>query len=152
MTFVIPQAGATPAVFFTPVKFVVTGVPTAMVADPIDPTTGELLSIERGFDSVDAAVITALRTVRDSGSAVEDVGQRFADAKLVTPALEGFLREEARLALDHLTSTKQISLEDVTVATEDDTAGVFIVYRNIPADKERRAFLPLGSLMGRAVA
>lgn len=148
----IPLAGVTPAVLFTPVNYRTTGVAIAMLADPIDPATGELLSIERGFDPTDAAVINALRTVRGSGSAVEDVGQRFADAKHVTPQLEAFLREEVRLALNGLTSTNQIRLESVAIETVDDTANVHIVYTNIARGVERPVNLPLGSLLGRAVS
>ena len=133
-----------------PVNFRVTGKPLGMLADPVDPVTGELLSIERGFDPTDAAVITALRTVRGSGSAVEDVGQQFEQAKIITPKLEPFLREEVRLALAPLTSTNQITLEQVTIEMVDNEVGVLIVYRNIAAGVDRQAFLPLGALLGRA--
>lgn len=151
MPFYVPQAGATPAVFFTPVNFQTTGAPIGMLADAIDFATGELLSIERGFDPTDAAVMTALRTVRDSGSAVEDVGQRYADAKLITPQLRSFFAEETRLALEHLTSTNQISLDSVEVVTEGDSAEVQIGYTNLARNAQRLVALPLNQLLGRAV-
>lgn len=152
MPFVVPQAGITPAVYFLPVNFKTTGVPLGMLADPIDFATGELLSIERGFDPTDLAVITALRTVRGSGSAVEDVGQRFADAKLITPQLEAFFREEVRLALDHLTSSKQIRVESVTVVTENDAGEVQVEYFNIARNAQRTVALALNQLIGKAAA
>lgn len=147
----IPQAGVTPAVFFTPVNFVPTGEPIGMLADPVDPVTGELLSIERGFDPTDAAVITALRTVRGSGSAVEDVGHKFRDAKLITPQLESFFREEVRLALEHLTSTRQIELVRVDYVEAGDTVEVQVHYWNVARNEARMLPLALGQLVGRAV-
>src|SRR6478736_2462236 len=89
-------------VFFMPVNFP-TDDPVAFLADPIDPVTGDLLSIERGFYPTDADVITAIRTERGTGSAVEDVGQRYRDAKRVDPTLPEFLRQETALTLRHLT-------------------------------------------------
>lgn len=148
----VPQAGVTPAVFFVPVTFKVTGAPIAMLADPIDPATGELLSIERGFDPVDAAVINVMRTVRGSGSAVEDVGQRFGDATHINPKLEAFLREEVRIAFEPLVNAGQVSIEQVSLETIDTEAGLLVVYKNIPANKQRSTFLPLASLVGRAVS
>lgn len=151
MPFVVPQAGITPAVFFVPVNFTLTGEPLGMLSDPIDVATGELLSIERGFDPTDAAVFTALRTVRGSGSAVEGVGGRFGAAKLITPQLETFFREEVRLALEHLVTAKQIRIEEVTVKTEDAAAEVLIRYTNIARNVERTVSLPLNQLLGSAV-
>jgi hypothetical protein len=148
----LPQAGVTPAVLFTPVNFTVTGEPIGMLADPVDPVTGELLSIERGFDPTDAAVITALRTRRGSGSAVEDVGHQFASAKLITPQLESFFREEVRLALDHLTSTRQISLVRVEYLELDTDVELQIHFFNIARNEARMLPLSLGQLLGRAVS
>lgn len=147
---VIPPAGTSPAGFFLPVKFEVTNTPIAILADPIDFATGELLSIERGFDPTDGAVLTALRTVRASGSAVEDVGQRFRDATHVTPDLPAFMREEVRLALLHLTSSNQIRLELVEIVTGTDFAEVRVHYRNLVRDEDRVISLPLGQLLGKA--
>lgn len=148
----MPPAGTSPAVFFLPVEFQTTGRPIAMLADPVDPATGELLSIERGFDPTDAAVITALRTIRGSGSAVENVGNRYRDATHVTPELTSFMREETRLALEHLTSTNQIRLDAVTVLTEGDTANLVVEYVNLARQQDRKVHLLLGALLGSAAA
>lgn len=150
MPFVIPQAGITPAVFFTPVNFRVTGEPLGMLADPIDFATGELLSIERGFDPTDVAVFTALRTVRGSGSAVDDVGQKLQDAKIITPQLETFFREEIRIALAHLVDSKQVRIESVDFVAEDTAAQALITYWNVARAVQREAALALGQLLGRA--
>ena len=62
--YVIPPAGVSRASFFTPVEFVSPAKPAAVLADDIDPKTGELRSLLRGLHPVDAAVITAMRTER----------------------------------------------------------------------------------------
>jgi len=121
-----------------------------MLADPVDFVTGELLSIERGFDATDAAVITALRTLRGSGSAVSGVGHRFREAKLVTPQLASFFREEARLALAHLTSSRQIRIDLVETFAQGDTGEVQVHYTNLARGEQRLVTLQLNQLLGAA--
>jgi hypothetical protein len=116
--------------FFMPVKFT-DDDPVAWLADPIDPATGELLSIERGFYPTDSDVITALRTERASGSAVEDVGQQFRKAKRIDPQLPEFLRQETVLALKHLTESGDLRLDRIDPAGVGDTALLSIQY--VPA-------------------
>lgn len=141
---VIPHAGVSPAGFFVPVTYAAPGEPIGILADPINPKTGEYLSIERGFDPTDAAVLTALSTVRGSGSAVLEVGQRFRDATHVTEATGTFLRQEVDLALRHLVESGQIRLERVVVLadTTADYAEVAVYYVNLARGEERTAVLP----------
>lgn len=146
----IPVAGTTPAGFFIPVLFVAPGAPTALLADPIDFETGEYLSIERGYDPTDAAVMTALRTVRASGSAVEDVGQKFREHQLVDLGLPTFFREEVSFALRHLVDSGQIRLLSVAVVTLDDTGEVQIHYINVARSQDRKIVAPLTQLLPRA--
>lgn len=118
------------SVFFVPVN-VTDDDPIAWLADPIDPATGELLSIERGFYPTDADVITALRTERASGSAVSDVGQQFNKAKRVDPQLPEFLRQETVLALKHLTDSGDLRLDRIDATGAGDTGLLSIQY--VPA-------------------
>lgn len=146
----IPQAGVTPASFFIPVVYTVPGRPNGVLADPIDATTGDYLSIERGFDPTDAAVITAVRTVRASGSAVEDVGQRFADHKFVDNKLEPFMREEVRLALKHLTERGDLSIDKVSVTLFGDGAETYVEWQNVARQKAQALRLDPNLLVGGA--
>jgi hypothetical protein len=127
---------ANPAdIFFLPKTFADVAVaPIPWLADPIDPVTGQLLSIEQGFDPIDSAVIVAMRTERGSGSAVEDVGQRFRDAPRVDETLPQFLRMETQLALKHLTDAKDIAIRSVETTGEDDVGTVRLTYRSRNAD------------------
>lgn len=144
----IPQAGVTPIGFFVPIVYAVPGEPIGMLADPIDVTTGDYLSIERGFDPTDAAVLTAVRTVRGSGSAVENVGQRFADHPRVDNQLEPFMREEVRLTLDHLVQAGDIAIERVTVTPIGDSCETYIEWRNLARDKAQAVTLGPRLLVG----
>lgn len=145
-----PAAGVSPAGFFVPVVHVDPDEPIAMLADPIDCETGELLSIERGFDPVDADVLFALRVERGSGSAVEDVGQQFRKATHVDPALPALLREETRLALQHLVDVGDVSFTGSTV-TADDYADLQIRYQNVARQRESKLNLSPTQLLGGLV-
>ena len=141
---VIPPAGVTLAGFFIPVLYEDPGAPSGILADAIDPATGEYLSIERGFDPTDAAVLVALTVKRGSGSAVADVGQRYQDLQRVDETAPQFIVAETERALRRLIESRQITLEGVTPAMGDDWAEAKVVYHNVPRGQRRAPQLPLG--------
>ncbi len=147
---VVPPAGTSPVGAFLLEEHTGPGSPPAMLADPVDPKTGEYLSISRSFDPTDGAVLTALSIERGSGSAVQNVGQRFRDATHITPQLSSFFQQEVAQALRHLTASKQIRLESVTVVTEDDTVNLYVRYVNLARQQKRLAVLPLGQFLQEA--
>ena len=120
--------------------------PPGILADAIDFATGEYLSIERSYDPTDAALFTAVRTVRGSGSAVEDVGQRYHEHPLVDDGLEMFLRQETEFAVRHLTESKQIKALSVAIATADDYGEVAYKYENIAQQRERTALARMNEI------
>ncbi len=134
-----------PTGFFVPINYTVPGAPIGMLADPIDPKTGEYLSIERGFDPTDAAVLSALRTVRRSGSAVMLKGQRFKDITHVDDAAAGRIRSEVEVALARLIETRQIELERVDVLAEPgvDYAEAAVYFVNLVTRQKRGALLAI---------
>jgi hypothetical protein len=131
----LPVAGSS-AGFWEPVEPSPLDAPPAFLADAIDPSTGELLSLTSGADPTDAAVLVALRTVRGSGIAVTTTGQQFARAQLLTTDLRAFLLEEVAYALRHLVDAAQVRLEDVRIDTGDDWAEAFVVYTNLAQRRE----------------
>ncbi len=132
--------------FLVEQRFAVT-VP-AILADPVDFRTGELLSIERGYDPTDGAVFTALRTVRGSGSAVEDVGQKFNEHQLIDPQLEPFIRQETEFALRHLTDANQIQMQSVDVIEGADFAELQAKYINVAQQRDRTAAARTSDIVG----
>jgi hypothetical protein len=141
---VIPPAGVSLAGFFLPVLYENPGAPPGILADAIDPATGDYLSIERGFDPTDAAVLTALTVKRGSGSAVTDVGQRYQDLERVDDTAEQFISAETERALRRLVESRQVAFERVTPVIGDDWAEVQVIYRNLPRGQRRDPQLPLG--------
>jgi hypothetical protein len=127
-------------IFFMPATFAdVEAAPVPWLGDPIDPTTGEYLSIEFGFWPIDSHVITAIRTERGSGSAVQDVGQQYRKAPLVDTQLPNFFRLETALALKHLTDEGDIVLRKVEPLGERDAGTVKIDYQS--RDGQRRPLI-----------
>jgi hypothetical protein len=116
----------------------------AMLADPIDPQTGEYLAIDQGFDPTDAHLLHVLTVNRGSGSAVHDVGQKFRDQELIDGGLETFFREEVRFAVRDLTErgdVEQLSTSAAPNAADRTQADVEVGYFNA-AQQQRRA-LPI---------
>jgi hypothetical protein len=149
-SYPVPPAGTSAVGFFILTEHTVPGAPAGILADPIDPATREYLSIERGFDPTDAAVLTALSTERGSGSAVQNCGQKYREATHITPQLQSFFQQETEFALQHLIDSKQIRLDEVSLETEDTTALLYVDYFNLARQQDRKAVLPLGALLPRA--
>lgn len=146
----IPPAGVSPAGFFVPTDFAPEDEPVGILADAIDPDTGELMSILRGFDPTDAAAIHAMRVEEASGAAVEDTGHRFRTITHVGPRVEVAIAEEVRHALRRLTQTKQIRIERLEpLATPgQDYAEAIVVYKNLARDEQRKLPLSGTQLLG----
>lgn len=100
----IPPAGVTPASAFALQQHAVSEPPPAILADLIDPATGEFLSLVDSATIADGLVVHLLRTQRGSGAAVLSYGQRFRELTHVTtesPELvESMVREALRPASD----------------------------------------------------
>lgn len=114
--------------------------PPGVLAPPIDFETGEFLSISRSFDPTDAAVFTALRTVRGSGSAVQDVGQKYSEHDHVDSSLPLFVQQETEFALRQLLESGQIGSVVATVETVDCAAQIKVTYENIAQRKTRTVY------------
>lgn len=145
----IPAAGVTPLSYFLGTQGIAPGEVVPILADPIDPLTGEYLSLFRGFDPTDAAMLTAFRTKRGTGSAVANVGQRFSDAKKIDPYLEPFLREEVRLASKDIVDAGDATIDSVTLNEVGGTAvELYVKWQNVARQKQQAAALPLNGLVG----
>lgn len=100
----IPPAGVTPASAFSLTQQAVTEPPPAILADMIDPATGEFLSIVDSATIADGLVVHLLRTQRGTGAAVLRTGQRFRELTHVTKGspevVESMVREALRPATD----------------------------------------------------
>jgi hypothetical protein len=119
----IPPAGHSPASAFTLIGHAVETLPVPILADAIDPKTGEYLSIEDSATIADGMVVTLLRTERDSGAAVQGFGQRFKELRHVTGETALLAESMSREALAPAVSAGIVELRSVTAGanTEDGT-------------------------------
>ncbi len=76
--------------------------PNILLAPLIDPVTHDFLSLENGMDPVDAMVINALKIVRGSGPAVQNVGNRLRDIRKITEATKNEIKAQVQTALADL--------------------------------------------------
>lgn len=100
----IPFAGISPASAFEIIGQAESEPPPAIVADMIDPATGDFLSVVDSATIADGLVVHLMRTQRGSGAAVLEFGQRFREIRHVTsdsPELaESMVREALQPAVD----------------------------------------------------
>lgn len=95
----IPPAGFSPASAFELVGHAVQQSPVPILADLIDASTGEYLSLEDSATIADGLVVTLLRTQRGSGAAVLEFGQRFSELREVDNEATGLAESMTREAL-----------------------------------------------------
>src|SRR4029079_12584815 len=107
---VIPPAGVSPAGFFVPQIAVDPSAPAGILADAIDPATGEYLSIRRGINPIDAQVLLALRVRRRSGACVMDDGQDFGTIQTLDDQAPALIEAKARLVLKRLVGNRDIAI------------------------------------------
>ncbi len=100
----IPPAGVTPASAFSLTQHADAEPPPAILADSIDPATGEYLSLVDSASIADGLVVHLLRTQRGSGASVLEFGQRYRELTHVTSespeTVESMTREAMRPASD----------------------------------------------------
>lgn len=75
----IPPGGLSPASAFSAPALGVQAPPPAILADRINPQTGDFESLFVGRPLADAFAIEALRVQRGTGAAVRDLGHRFRE-------------------------------------------------------------------------
>lgn len=82
--------------------------PSNLLADNIDPTTNDFVSLFSSVDPIDAQVMIALKTVRGSGAAVQEDGSRFSDLKKITNSVQTEIKSMVRTALGRLITNRDI--------------------------------------------
>ena len=132
--FVIPPGGVSAASFWTAVPFVDPAHPLGVLADKLDPNTGELLSLIAGRDPVDAAIAYQFRLRRASGAAVLEDGQAFEAIRKNTDSAPAELRFEAERVMRPFVERGDAEIVGLIIeAGEDagDMGAVFLEYRNL---------------------
>ena len=137
----LPTYRGLPGGAWTPAPEAPWAPPPVFLGDDIDATTGELRSLTRGIHPVDSWVITQIRTVRGSGSAVQDDGHRFGTFELVTDDAADIARAEVERMLRPAVERGDIEIVSVAAETMDGEDGVNVVveWTNLRAGERRSA-------------
>lgn len=136
---VIPPAGLHPAGFYLPQALETRRATSALLADWIDPTTGELVTLRRAPHPVDAAIAWQFTAVRRTGAAVMEQGQRFKDTRKAEVGAELRLRYEVEQLVAPFVSAGDIRVRKIEVhvgVEARDTAAIYFAYTNLHTGKD----------------
>lgn len=124
---------------FVPQTYADPTAPPGILADAVDPVTGEYLSISRGWDPIDEQLIAALTLERGTGAAAEDDGQDFFRIEKMTEAAAQLIDAEGRRALKRLLDNGDIAIRSILVVADpsDDFAEIDVRYQNVRARGQR---------------
>lgn len=119
----IPPAGVSPASAFELVGHAMQQQPVPILADDIDPNTGEFRAIDRSATIADGLVVTLMRTQRGSGAAVLQFGQRFRELRNVESNTAEVAESMAREALQPARDAGIVEFQELSasVNAEDPT-------------------------------
>jgi len=95
----IPPAGFSPASAFDIIGHAESEPPVAILADSIDPATGDYRALDESASIADGLVVNLLRIQRGSGAAVLEFGQRFREVRHVTTESPELVESIVREAL-----------------------------------------------------
>jgi hypothetical protein len=132
---VIPAAGLSAAGLFVSQLFVDPTKPPGILADAIDPTTGEYLSISKGMDPIDAQMILALSVKRGSGASVTEDGQTFFEIKKIDESTPALIEARTRSSAKRLTDRGDVAFATLTPFADSasQSGSVAVQYRNLRA-------------------
>lgn len=116
----VPPSGISPAASFELNGFEPELPPPAILADKIDPHTGDFSSLTEGYGIADGLALHLLSVQRGSGAAVRGFGHRFREITHVDTeaphSYEAFIRE----ALDPGIRSGTLRFERVTVTADEE--------------------------------
>lgn len=110
-----PQAGVTPAASFELAGFEPQRRPVAILADDIDPKTGEFRSITRSANMTEALVNYLLSVQRGSGAAVRSFGHRLRELRQVEDDSTELAESYVRAALEPATRSGMVRIDRLTI-------------------------------------
>lgn len=139
-----PSGGITPAGSYELEGFEPPRAAPAILADDIDPATGDFRSLEEGAPIADDLVVFLLSVERGSGACVRSFGQRFRKITHLDAAAPAEFDAEIRRALKPGTDSGTLAFDRVTSeidAGDRTQSNLEVVFRDLLApsrDAERR--------------
>ena len=123
--------------------------PSSLLAEQIDPETGDYASLFEGVDPIEAQGLNALRIRRGSGAAVMDVGNRFHLIRKIDETIEKQIDSLTREALGRLIANGDIRYLGIDMEVLDPGNNTVVVkakWQNLRAmdGQARSTPIPLG--------
>ncbi len=144
----IPPAGSGPASAFDVQAFAVQLEPPAILADRIDPITGDFASLLEGRPLADAFAIEALLVQRGTGAAVMETGNRYRELSHVEDdslELVQSMTREAFTDAERAGVARLVGVEVTVDETDPAQLNTYLEYRDLLAPTEaatRRLVFP----------
>ena len=141
-----PPASTSPASAYELAEIIARKAPPVILADKIDPVTGEFESLVEGRGLADAFAIEAIRVQRGTGASVRDTGNRFRRLRHIESNAPELIESMVREAFADGERAGVVQLVNVTVERDaDDSAQVntVIEYRDLlaPRDDQMRRLI-----------
>ncbi len=135
----IPSAGVTPAASFELAGFEPQRPPPAILADLIDPATGEYQSLTRSATIADGLVVHLMSTQRGTGASVRTIGHRLREVTHVENVAGDLVKSLVRQALKPAVDTGTIQIDNIaTEANPEDGTQIDLVIQYIDGSMPAR--------------
>jgi hypothetical protein len=144
----LPPASTSPASAFELLAIAEQKAPPVILADAIDPVTGDYASLTESANLADAFAIEAILVQRGTGAAVRDTGQRYREITHVETNAAELVESMTREAFADAERAGVAELVEVTIEPDEIDGGqlnTVIEYRDLLAPREaptRRLILP----------
>jgi hypothetical protein len=135
----LPPASTSPASAFELVDIAEQRAAPVILADLIDPVTGDYASLTKSANLADAFALEALRVQRGSGAAVRDVGHRFREITHVETTATDVVAGMTQEAFADAARAGVAELVDVTVevdASDGAQLNTVVEYRDLLAPRD----------------
>ena len=135
----LPPASTSPASAFELVDIAEQRAPPLILADAIDPVSGDYSSLTRSANLADAFALEALRVQRGTGAAVRDTGHRFREITHVESNAAEVVLSMTQQAFEDAERAGVASLVDVTIEADEadgSQLNTVIEYRDLLAPRD----------------
>lgn len=142
MSLLIPPAGTSPLSAYTPPRPGALLPAPFIMADKIDPATGDLASLLEGADPTDAQIQWQFTVRQNSGAALGVNGHRLHLIKKATDGAKVQLEDEAKRVMRPFVQRGDVKDLEITAGVVGDstaTAAVEIACTNVYTEQRARA-------------
>lgn len=127
----MPYAGSTPLGYYVETVEDESALPVPILADYIDPDTGDIIRLNEGRMPIDAAIIEGIRVDRGTGAAVLEVGQTLRKVRHTDETSLAEIPTRARDGVEELERQGLVRFESVVgpdLNPKDESSASYTAY------------------------